>query len=418
VTIHLGFFCLPGRSHLYAATALARTLAARGFKATFFCEPECRALVTRCGLPFKALERGNHRSDGSEEASVEKYIGPNTIKLIHSHASLVLESAPGLIGGESIDALVVDQADLAAGTIAEERAIPFLNIAMLPPVYLDDGVPPFLFDWTPRDDERGRRRNRKGNDFLRKAFMPTLTLVNRFRQEHGLVSARCVNDLFSKVAIIAQIPELLDFPRMEAGSHIIYTNQFYDSLSRPNIEFPWAQLDERKRPIVYASMGTVRTASAKVYETIAHACAHFDIQLVISLGGMGTLPETLGKLPGDPIVVHYAPQAEILRKAALCITHAGMNTVLEAIYSGVPIVALPVTDDQPGVAARIKWHNIGVSLPFRKLSVDNLKRLIAKVLSDPSYNENVRAIKKNVEKIDGLEMAADTVQHSLRECSD
>jgi len=38
---------------------------------------------------------------------------------------------------------------------------------------------------------------------------------------------------------------------------------------------------------------------------------------------------------------------------SVCITHAGLNTVLEALAQGVPQVAIPVTNDQPGVAARI-----------------------------------------------------------------
>src|SRR6266853_6737775 len=49
----------------------------------------------------------------------------------------------------------------------------------------------------------------------------------------------------------------------------------------------------------------------------------------------------------------------LLKRAALCITHAGLNTSLESLAQGVPMVAIPVTNDQPGVAARIAYTKTG-----------------------------------------------------------
>jgi UDP-glucoronosyl and UDP-glucosyl transferase len=64
-------------------------------------------------------------------------------------------------------------------------------------------------------------------------------------------------------------------------------------------------------------------------------------------------PEQIGPVPSNAIVVNNAPQLELLKKASMCITHAGFNTLLEALTQGVPQIAIPVTNDQPGVAARI-----------------------------------------------------------------
>jgi len=38
---------------------------------------------------------------------------------------------------------------------------------------------------------------------------------------------------------------------------------------------------------------------------------------------------------------------ELLKQASVCITHAGLNTVLEALSQGVPQVAIPVTMINP-----------------------------------------------------------------------
>lgn len=55
-----------------------------------------------------------------------------------------------------------------------------------------------------------------------------------------------------------------------------------------------------------------------------------------------------------------APQLELLKRASVCITHAGFNTVIESLANGVPQVAIPITHDQPGVAARIADKKTGV----------------------------------------------------------
>lgn len=59
------------------------------------------------------------------------------------------------------------------------------------------------------------------------------------------------------------------------------------------------------------------------------------------------------------IVVRYAPKLELLQKASLTITHAGLNTTLKSLSYGVPMVGIPITDDQPGIAARIVGTGIG-----------------------------------------------------------
>lgn len=87
------------------------------------------------------------------------------------------------------------------------------------------------------------------------------------------------------------------------------------------VEFPFDKLNGK--PLIYASMGTLQNRLQYVFEYIAEACAELEAQLVISLGG-SAVPETLPKLHGTPLVVKFAPQLELLQKASLVITHAGL----------------------------------------------------------------------------------------------
>src|SRR6202041_2855635 len=116
----------------------------------------------------------------------------------------------------------------------------------------------------------------------------------------------------------AQLPAALEFdiPGLPAVLH--YAGPFVDSQQRPRVEFPWDRLNGK--PLVYASLGRLQNGSEAIFRTIAGACAGLNAQLVISLGG-GLDPARLGSLAGDPIVVKYAPQLEIVKRAALVITH-------------------------------------------------------------------------------------------------
>jgi zeaxanthin glucosyltransferase len=84
------------------------------------------------------------------------------------------------------------------------------------------------------------------------------------------------------------------------------------------------------------------------------------VQLVLSIGDQ-LEPEQIGPVPRNAIIVKRAPQLELLKRTSVCITHAGLNTVLESLAQGVPQVAIPVTFDQPGIAARIAAKKTGVT---------------------------------------------------------
>jgi zeaxanthin glucosyltransferase len=177
------------------------------------------------------------------------------------------------------------------------------------------------------------------------------------------------------------------------------------------VDFPWERLTEE--PLIYASMGTMWEGLADVYSTIIEATAkHKGVQLVLSVGDELD-PEQMGAVPSNTILVKRAPQLELLKRASVCITHAGLNTVLESLAQGVPQVAIPVTVDQPGVAARIAEKKTGLVVPLKKLTVSHLSLLLDQVLNEPMYRDNARYFQKAIAETNGLSVAADLVEESL-----
>src|ERR1700732_334221 len=160
-------------------------------------------------------------------------------------------------------------------------------------------------------------------------------------------------------------------------------------------------------------MGTIMNGRADVFRTIAAGVAnHRGTQLVLSIGDRLD-PKQIGPLPSNAIIVNQAPQLELLKQASVCITHAGLNTVLESLAQGVPQLAIPVTFDQPGIAARIAAKKTGVTMPFEKWTSDRLATLLGEVLDNGVYRENARRLQDIIAKTNGLSMAADIVERSF-----
>jgi zeaxanthin glucosyltransferase len=217
----------------------------------------------------------------------------------------------------------------------------------------------------------------------------------------------------SKTAVITQIPRVFDFPKVGALPQFHYTGPFQDADARVAVPFPWERLNGKR--IIYASLGTLVNGLEHVYREIAAACSFIsDAQLVLSIGE-NVRAEDLGQLPAGTIVVEKAPQMEILDEASLCITHAGANTVLESLSAGVPMIAIPIGFDQPGVAARVAYHGVGEFIEEDQLTEDSLRSLILTVLDDPNYRIRAMQMKDEILAGNGLERAATILGQSLSE---
>lgn len=84
--------------------------------------------------------------------------------------------------------------------------------------------------------------------------------------------------------------------------------------------------------MLYASLGTVFGADPKLLRTFAVALAPLGGTVIVSTGQ--TEPEALGPLPANVVPLRFVPQLEVLDRAALFVTHGGMNSVNEAMHAG------------------------------------------------------------------------------------
>lgn len=269
-------------------------------------------------------------------------------------------------------------------------------------------MPPFFTNWSYNSGSWAHFRNRLGYWALNRQTRPIGKVIVEYRQRWNLPTHTTRNDAYSQLAIISQQPAEFEFPRQDLPDWFHFTGPFHDSSGREPVAFPFEQLTGQL--LIYASMGTLQNRSLEIFHCIAEACKGLDAQLVISLGG-GSSPE-LQSLPA-PLVVEYAPQLELLKKATLTITHAGLNTVLESLSEGVPLVAIPITNDQPGVAARLVWTKAGEVVPLSRLSVPRLRAAVQRVLTEDFYQKNAARLQEAIRHSGGVSRAADIVEQAV-----
>ncbi|XP_004623494.1 UDP-glucuronosyltransferase 3A1 [Octodon degus] len=93
------------------------------------------------------------------------------------------------------------------------------------------------------------------------------------------------------------------------------------------------------------------------------------------------------KLAQNVKMVNWLPQNDLLAHPSirLFVTHCGMNSIMETIQHGVPIVGIPVFFDQPDNMVRVEAKKFGVSLQYNMLTAETLILKIKEVIEDKRY---------------------------------
>ena len=90
-------------------------------------------------------------------------------------------------------------------------------------------------------------------------------------------------------------------------------------------------------------------------------------------------------IPPNVKLLPWMPQQDLLGhpKIRLFITHGGLFSIQEAVYHGVPFIALPVFSDQPINAQKADDDGYAIRLDWDNLTEEILFNAIQRILSDP-----------------------------------
>jgi zeaxanthin glucosyltransferase len=419
--MRIAFVCMPITGHLNPMIALARKLQARGHEILFVSFSDSKQVVQTAGLKFAALGAQAY-PPGSMASFMERFAQSYGLEPVQYWITefvprllkAALEELPSIAKEQSVEAFAFDTTFNYIELVALQLDKPYIHVWSPLPFDSSGTTPPYMFDLPYDPSPAGRARNLEALRSISVFSGPRQEVARAYAQAAGLeIDWTRPDATASKLLILSQTPREFDLPGIPRPPQFQYTGPFRDESGRETVSFAWEKLTGA--PLIYASLGTLANGLEHIHSTILDAARKLpEMQMVFSTG-RNVRRGDLGPMPANVLAVQSAPQLQLLKRAQLCITHAGLNTTLEALMSGVPMLAIPITFDQPGVALRIAHHGTGEVLRLHELSSDGIAMLARRILDTPAYRTRARHFEQIIKQTEGLDLAANLVESSLLE---
>lgn len=174
----------------------------------------------------------------------------------------------------------------------------------------------------------------------------------------------------------------------------------------PSVRPAQGRVEKTGEKLVYISMGTVNNDRKGLYRNCIDAFANTDRQVILSVGSLVSVDE-LGPLPENISAHSHVDQIAVLEQADVFLSHCGMNSVSESLWFGVPLVMLPQTAEQAGVANRVE--QLGAGLRLTGTNAGTIRDAVERVLTDPAYGKKAGEISADFRACPGAKGAADKI---------
>ena len=381
------FFCIPAHGHTNPTLNVVRELTARGHRVVYYSYDEFREKIEDAGAEFISCNGNDAQLHLTKEegAKIGTDLALSTRVLVDTTLSL---DEPVCRAMERLkpDCIVADSMAVWGKAVAKKLGIPFVcstttfafnkESAKIMPHSLKETVSMILS--LGKVNAQVKR--------LRQAGYPVKSVLDLIGSDESVPAVVYTSPLFQPCA--ETFPE-----------HFAFVG--------PSIRPARSQVAKTGEKLVYISMGTVNNDMLPLYRACVQAVKGTLWQVILSVGDQVDREE-LGTLPDNVAVFSSVDQIAVLQKADVFLTHCGMNSASEGLYFGVPLVMLPQTSEQSGVAARAE--QLGAGLRLRKTTPDAIRAALEKAMDDPSYRENAEKIGASFRASGGAKAAADCIE--------
>lgn len=169
-----------------------------------------------------------------------------------------------------------------------------------------------------------------------------------------------------------------------------------------------------QRPLLVVLCSTFASIDVNFVERILHAASHWsDWDVILSLGGHSPGAD-LGARRDNVHAFSWVPVLDLLPHADVVVTNAGINTINECLRFGVPPVVYSLgTNDQPGNAARVASHGVGVVGDLETGSAEELVSLVEQARTDPEIRSNIEQMRDRYLAYEDEQRAVDIVEEMI-----
>lgn len=367
--------------------------------------------------------------------------GAKQILAPHKVADLLIEEGELDVAMQAVqaDLLVIDHMHSILALIAYKNKIPFVLLKTSFPECKEPGVPPASTTIIPDNSKFSHMvvalawyKTLLGKFFRQYLHPQALYLLltvgpssyDKKMKKFAIVECNYPLELIDETGPYIEFnmpemimcPQSLDFRRPEK-KHRRYIEACID-LERIEVSFPWEKLNSSK-PLIFCSLGTRNygNTAERLLQTIINVMATKpEMQAVISIGSELRI-EDFHSVPANVLLVNKAPQLEMLKRARMMITHGGLGTIKECIWHGVPMIVFPFESEQPGNAARVAHHGLGLIGNPQRVSVNQIHTLIEVINKDGSFKTRVELMRKIFVDMEKNKMCFKVIDSALQNSS-
>ncbi|MEB3370813.1 macrolide family glycosyltransferase [Saccharopolyspora mangrovi] len=174
---------------------------------------------------------------------------------------------------------------------------------------------------------------------------------------------------------------------------------------------PYSPADPQ-RPLLFISLGTAFNQRPEFYRLCVEAFAGSGWQVAMSVGSRIDIAD-LGEVPANFDVRRSFPQPAVLRRAAAFVSHAGMNSTMESVHAGVPLVAVPQMPEQAANAARAEELGLGVKLDTDTVTAAELRETVDRITVDAEVRRGLDRMRELLHSSGGAPAGADALEAFL-----
>lgn len=380
------FFCIPAHGHTNPTLGVVRELTALGHEVWYYSYEPFRGAIEAAGARFVPCDSydSEQKLTPEDRGRLGNDLAFSTKILVDTTLAL---DAPVCREMEQLqpDCIVADSMAIWGKMIAMKLGIPFVS-----------STTTFAFN---RHSAEILKQDRPGLLSTLRS-MPKVNRQIRRMQKQGY-----------------PVKSVLDFISNDNQTHtIVYTSPEFQPCSEtfsdryafvgPSIRPVTEPFRKTRETLIYISMGTVNNNLPALYRSCIDAWRESPCQILLSIGDLVD-PALLGDLPEHIEVRPRVDQIAVLEQADVFVTHCGMNSVSESLWFGVPMVLLPQTTEQGGVAARVE--QLGAGIRPETMSAAALRSAVEQVLNMPDYRKHAAELAAGFRNCSGARGAAEKI---------
>jgi MGT family glycosyltransferase len=168
---------------------------------------------------------------------------------------------------------------------------------------------------------------------------------------------------------------------------------------------PWTPPEPDGRSLLYVSLGSLGSADVPLMKRLIDVLSRTPHCYVVSKGPQHSEFE----LADNMIGAEFLPQTSVLPHVDAVITHGGNNTTTECMWSGKPMLVLPIFWDQHDNAQRVQETGYGLRMPTYFFEEEQLVAALARLLTDQTLGARSAAAGERLRRRPGTNVAADLI---------